>query len=43
MTPKGPPIGITNLETRDFFKDEDIKPLSNMAFNAQLKAHPGMI
>ena len=38
MTPKGPPFDITNLETQDFFEDEDSQPLSNEALNAQLEA-----
>ena len=43
MTPKGPPIDITDLETRDFFEDEESQPLSNEAFNTQLGAPPGTV
>ena len=38
MAPKGPPFDITNIETRDFFKDEDSQPMSNEAFIAKLGA-----
>lgn len=43
MTPEMPPIDITNLEARDFFKDEDSQPLDNEAFNTHLAAPPGMV
>ena len=42
MTPEGPPIDITNLETRVFFEDEKNQPLNNKTFNTQLGALPGM-
>ena len=43
MTSESPPIDITNLETRDFFEDEDSQHLKNEAFNNLLGAPPGMI
>ena len=39
MTSERPPFDITNLETRDFFEDEDNQHLDNEAFN-NLLGHP---
>ena len=43
MTSKKPPIDITNLETRDFFENEDNQHLDDRAFNSLLGAPPGMV
>ena len=43
MTPERPPIDITNLDTNDFFEDEDNQLLDNEAFNNHLGASHGMV
>ena len=43
MTSERPLINITNLETRDFFEDEDNQHLDNEAFNNHSGAPPGMV
>ena len=40
MTSESPPIKITNLETCDFFEDEDDQHLDNETFNNHLGAPP---